>query len=87
MNKKLKNLQKLEKNWDSYGAEPIHEFALAEADTLFKCFKALGVKEPQAVPTNEGGVQLEWHEGGYDLEIVISSEGKVNDVFCNPSHE
>jgi hypothetical protein len=24
---------------------------------------------PQWTPTDEGGVQLDWHEGGFDLEI------------------
>lgn len=27
---------------------------------------------PQLVPTREGGVQLEWHRGGWDVEVELS---------------
>jgi hypothetical protein len=27
---------------------------------------------PQLVPTREGGVQVEWHRGGWDVEIELS---------------
>jgi len=33
--------------------------------------------EPQVVPTNEGGAQLEWHKSGTDLEIEVKPDGRV----------
>jgi len=32
---------------------------------------------PQIIPTVEGGVQLEWHRDGFDLEIEISCTGEI----------
>ena len=34
-------------------------------------------EEGQAVPLTSGGVQLEWHSGGVDLEIVITPDGTL----------
>ena|SRR5690349_14030504 len=31
----------------------------------------------QIVPTADGGVSLEWHEGGWDAEIDIERDGKL----------
>jgi hypothetical protein len=32
---------------------------------------------PQIIPTVEGGVQLEWHRDGFDLEIEITCTGEI----------
>lgn len=32
---------------------------------------------PQVVPTVEGGLQLEWHRDGFDLEIIMSPFGDI----------
>lgn len=40
---------------------------------------------PSCVPTSEGGIQLEWHRSGIDLEIEISPRGTVGVYFRNPS--
>lgn len=37
---------------------------------------------PQVVPTNSGGIQLEWHEQGVDLEIEIFPAGEPV-VYCS----
>ncbi len=36
---------------------------------------------PTVVPTVHGGIQLEWHTRGIDLEIEVSPEGRC-DVYC-----
>jgi len=36
---------------------------------------------PTIVPTLQGGVQLEWHRNGADIEIEFSSQGVVSDVY------
>ena len=56
-------------NWDSYGAAPLTDIALNTADLLHSRWIAM--------PTNDGGVQLELHTHGIDLEIEIGPDGKV----------
>ena len=33
------------------------------------------------VPTNEGGIKLEFHQDGFDVEIEVSEDGKVKSVL------
>lgn len=39
---------------------------------------------PSAVPTSQGGVQVEWHQGGVDLEIEVTASGKIEYFFGGP---
>ena len=62
---KIHQLAMLRSGWDLYGAEPITTAAL---DVLH----ALAV-----VPTVDGGVQVEWHVNGEDVEIAVAPDGAV----------
>lgn len=65
----------LGQDWDSYGAQPINH-AVVEAACWFLLSKTEEkTPEPSIVPMNNGGVQLEWHEKGIDLEIAIRVPG------------
>jgi hypothetical protein len=58
-------------NWDSYGAGMIDPNIVQAA---IDCMNALlGPKSPapRVVPLSNGGLQLEWHRKGTDLEIVF----------------
>ena len=75
-------LNLLKDNWDSYGGKPITELALVGADLLLKALSGIQAVEPFICPCSNGGLQLEWHRNGYDLEIEISPEGQVSEVSC-----
>ncbi len=34
-------------------------------------------KRPSVTPTPEGGLQFEWHEGGWDIEIEVDPDGRA----------
>jgi hypothetical protein len=61
-------IRNLERDWDSYGANPPTVKALEIATMLIS-------HPPWVVPCNDGGIQLEWHESGVDFEIVIQADG------------
>jgi hypothetical protein len=82
MKKKLEELSLLKSNWDSYGGKPMTESALAEAELLLNAFERIQAVEPSVVPCSNGGIQIEWHRNGYTLEIEISPEGQVSEVYC-----
>ena len=42
---------------------------------------------PSVVPTWEGGLQVEWHRNGVDLEIEVNSSGRVVEYFFASSEE
>ena len=70
----LDKLRELKDDWDNDGAPAPAEEAIEMAERILTILRdVLG----QAVPMTNGGVQLEWHSGGVDLEIVITPEGTV----------
>lgn len=64
----LNDMLKLETNWDSYGALPVDPKCVEKAKEII--FKGLGGRW-DAVPGNDGSVQLEQHCDGFDIEIHI----------------
>ncbi len=58
----------MKEGWDSYHGSPITTAALRTADAL------------AFVPTADGGLQLDLHAGGLELEISIAPGGRIHDV-------
>jgi hypothetical protein len=62
---------KMGEGWDSYGAPSVGwdtgMFALSVLNDVMRTRTPI----PQVVPSSVGGVQLEWHEKGVDLELHI----------------
>jgi len=61
----LQHLRDLEHGWDG-------DDAPAPSDTAIRVAEQVLDTQPRAVPTLDGGVQLEWPNG---IEITIGSEG------------
>src|SRR5829696_8668967 len=81
----MQRLDRLEHNWDSYGAPRISSMAIAQAlETLGWLLEYNGV-EAIVVPTSSGDVQLEWHQRGVDLEIRCSASGPISAYFYDHS--
>lgn len=69
----LEQLLWLAPNWDSYGALPVDvRHALAALELLAAIMRD-DAPIPIIGPTNRGGIQIEWHERGIDLEIETLS--------------
>lgn len=62
-------LRGLKPNWDSCGADPPLEKSIAMAEHIEVCLEDLGPWS--MVPLSDGGVQLEVHRGGWDIEIAV----------------
>lgn len=63
-----RHLTALQPDWDTYGAPAITEEAM----------DALG--SFSVVPRCNGGLQLEVHSDGCDIEIEISPSGKISEI-------
>ena len=75
--KVMSELLNLPENWDSYGACRISPAATAFALQLLSETMQTDTPVPALVPTSGGGVQLEWHTRGIDLEVEIRSPGRL----------
>ena len=69
----IEAIGKLSQNWDSYGAPPITEAALKVGREVIKMLRE---SEPFVTPCSNGGIQLEWHERGIDLEFTFGPDGE-----------
>lgn len=66
-------LGELTADWDSYGARPIDPHCAMAAIRLVLSLLGPSIPTPAIVPLNRGGIQLEWHRRGVDLEIAVQS--------------
>ena len=70
--KEFDEILKLPANWNSYGAHQVDpeciKFALEE---LLPFAMRPSIPAPVIVPTNRGGIVLEWHTRGIDLEVKV----------------
>jgi hypothetical protein len=61
-------------DWNRNGAPPVESSAIQGAIDALWSFMAEGSSIPQWTPTRTGGVQLDWHEKGIDLEIEFAPD-------------
>ena len=85
--KVMGELLDLPENWDSYGARRINPTAIAFALQLLFDTMRSDTPSPSVVPTSRGGVQLEWHAHGIDLEIEIRSPGRLYVCYEDLRHD
>jgi len=72
---RLNELVALPQGWGGPATEPpTPSVALACLEALNR-FMPRAVAVPAILPTPEGGIQFEWHCGGWDLEVEFSSDG------------
>lgn len=77
----LNALLNLPGNWDGAGAVPLQLQAATTALRLMSPFMSDDCPFPAIVPTNVGGLQLEWHRRGVDLELRIEPTGQASYFF------
>ena len=68
MNPRFAELFILKQNWDSYGAPEIDHRCIAKAEQIYERLTGAW----SIVPCVDGGVQLEQHTDGFDIEITVS---------------
>ena len=71
------DLLSLPKGWNSYSAKPIQSRNAVRAIELLFQLRETSAPPPIVVPTAPGGIQLEWHANGIDIEVYINSPDDV----------
>lgn len=78
---RLNHLLALEHDWDRDGAMPVSQVAAEWAVRLIGEAAQRGAPEPDVVPDVDGGLQVEWHVRGIDLEIATRSQNRFEVLF------
>ena len=73
----IAQLLELKPGWDSYSARPLSRVNARRAVRLLNEVMRPDIPLPAIVPTVHGGIQLEWHIRGVDLEICIEPREEI----------
>ncbi len=68
-------LLQLPEGWNSYAARPIDVRATDATLGLLSATMQPNTPGPAVVPMSRGDIQLEWHLGGMDIEVVVPAQG------------
>jgi len=79
---RLRELLRLPRDWDGFGAEAIRTEAALTSALIVNAALVKGARFPAIVPTVEGGVQLEWRKGNRHLEIEVLSPYEVGVLYA-----
>jgi len=74
-------LLSLPENWDSYGALRVSPDRVNAAMTFMLETTLADTPVPSVVPTSSGGVQIEWHTKGIDLEVEFVTSSRLRAFF------
>jgi hypothetical protein len=80
------DLLTLPANWDSYRAKPIDEPTVQKALELLDLLLGNNSPAPSVVPLASGGLQVEWHRAGQDLEIIFEPGANPEFFYMNESN-
>lgn len=73
----IQELLQLLPDWDSYGALPIDpDNAVTLVEVLLSALPD-DCPVPQLVPATDGNLQAEWHDGGFDIELLCEHPTKI----------
>jgi hypothetical protein len=70
--KGLGNTLGLARGWDTYNGAPVSPQSVQRALAFLLGFLEPSSPTPAVVPLSDGGVQMEWHRGGLDVELTFS---------------
>jgi hypothetical protein len=78
---KLGALMELPAGWDGHRGNLITSVAVTYTFNILGRIMQPGVPLPSITPLSYGGVQLEWHRKGWDVEIEVFGPGRLQ-VFA-----
>ena len=78
---KMAGFENLKRNWDTYDALPIEPENICLALKLLEGIISSKTPEPDIFPVPDGGIQFEWGNEKYDLEVEVSEPQGVMVLF------
>ncbi len=68
---RLEAIVELPDDWDGYGSPAPRVEALIRCLGVLQQFMQADMALPAVAPTTTGGIQFEWHRGGWDIEVEV----------------
>lgn len=72
---RISQLTELAAGWNSYASREVQADMAMETVRFLATVAYPGIAAPAIIPLADGGLQVEWHRGGLDVEITFSDEG------------
>jgi hypothetical protein len=69
---RLRELGRLSVGWDGHGGSPVRGAVASFALAVLTAIMRPGIPRPSIMPLSDGGVQIEWHCRGWDIEVSIT---------------
>lgn len=76
--RRLREIEDLPRDWDGRDARAASPGALKRAFVVLSKFMARDFAAPAVIPTPDGGMQFEWHDAGWDLQVEIDPSGAAD---------
>ena len=67
--------------WDGYDGRPVQSEVAEHACRFMAAISGFTQLVPDVVPLSDGGMQLEWFVGAYEVEVVIAPDGTAHVYF------
>lgn len=80
-------LRSLGPNWDGYGAPAIDPRVIDAAKRFIANLPENLAYRPRVVPTSNGSLQFEWHEGSKCLELEFESPRTIHYLQWQPERD
>ena len=77
----ITELMKLPLGWDGYDGLPVQPEVAGRARRFMAAIGEYTPPVPDVVPLSDGGLQLEWFVGAYEVEVVIAPDGTAHIYF------
>ena len=71
---RISDLTALAVGWNGYDAREVKADMAIDAAAFLAKAAFPGIAPPSITPLADGGVQVEWHRGGLDIEITFSDD-------------
>jgi hypothetical protein len=84
---RIKELELLTANWDSYAANPLDDRAVRAAMSLIVEAEKTGCSPDHLVPLSSGGLGLRWKSGSIELEVDIDPDKTCSAFFETQDNE
>jgi hypothetical protein len=72
--KRLEEIRRLKRGWNSYGAVPVNAAVAHGVSALLQLLDEKGFRQPSVSPTARGGITLEWSHSSAGVEISFEFE-------------
>lgn len=76
--RRLREIEDLPRDWDGRNARATSPDALTRAFVVLNKFMSTDFAAPAVVPTPDGGMQFEWHDAGWDVQVEIDPSGEAD---------